>query len=105
MSSSYVVKELQTRGELDEVVEVIWKAQFNPYMPSTGIFWPIFGHTPDDRARAVQVSKDRLWNDWSMANHSKREWIIVEHIQAKKIGVFVNGFGTRRASSPTGYPR
>ena len=36
---------------MDAVVEVIWKAQYSPYIPSAGMFWPTFGPTLEDRAR------------------------------------------------------
>lgn len=85
MSSSYAVKELETREQMDELVEVIWKAQYSPYMPSAGIFWPIFGHAPEDRARAIQASKDRLWMEYSAANRETHHWILVEHLESKKI--------------------
>ena len=75
--SRYVVKKLRTRAELDAVVDVIWKAQYSPYMPSASILFPVFGYTAEDRVIGIARSKERLWNEHS-SDLSSSHWIFVE---------------------------
>ena len=73
----YTVKGLETREQMDAVVDVIWKAQYRPYMPSASMLFPVFGYTAEDRARGVSASKDRLWAEHA-SNPSSSHWIYVE---------------------------
>lgn len=57
----YIVKEMSTKEELDQIVEIVWEAQYSPYMPSASLFFPIFGATDTDRQTALELSKERLW--------------------------------------------
>lgn len=58
---SFVAREATTRSEFDALIDVVWKAQYNPYDPAFSAFSPIFGPTAADRKAAIQESKDRLW--------------------------------------------
>ena len=80
----YVVKTLQTRDELDAVVDVIWRAQYSPYMPSASIFFPVFGYTPADRLAAIAASKTRLWNEHASADDTL-QWIYVKDMATEEI--------------------
>ena len=82
--SRYVVKELQTRAELDAVVDVIWKAQYSPYMPSASIFFPVFGYTAEDRVAGIADSKERLWKEHS-SDPSSSHWIFVEDTTTSQV--------------------
>lgn len=73
---SYTFKEATTRNELDAVVDLVWKAQYNPYDPSFSAFFPVFGPTAGDREAAIKKSKDRLWQ--SHQSDSSSHWIYVE---------------------------
>ena len=81
---SYEVKVLQTREELDAVVDVIWRAQYDPYMPSASIYFPVFGYTAADRFAAIAASKIRLWNEHAAAD-SSIQWIYVQDAQTGQI--------------------
>ena len=72
----YEVKTLQTREEMDAVIDVIWHAQYNPYMPSATILFPVFGYTPADRLAAITASKTRLWNEYAASDPSV-QWMYV----------------------------
>ena len=62
MPSQYVLKEVSTREELDKCVEVMWIAQHNPNRIMFQSFFPILGSTPEDKQKAVDEAKERLWN-------------------------------------------
>lgn len=74
--SSYTFKEATTRSEIDAIVDLVWKAQYNPYDPSFSAFFPVFGPTARDRETAIQKSKDRLWQ--SHQSEPSSHWIYVE---------------------------
>ncbi|MCJ1271667.1 hypothetical protein MMC22_011572 [Lobaria immixta] len=73
---SYTFKEAITRNELDAIVDLVWKAQYNPYDPSFSAFFPVFGPTARDREVAIKNSKDRLWQ--SHQSEPSSHWIYVE---------------------------
>ncbi|KAF4635681.1 hypothetical protein G7Y89_g2403 [Cudoniella acicularis] len=81
----YVVKELQTKEQLDAVVDVIWKAQYSPYMPSSSIFFPVSGYTPEDRAAGISASKERLWKEHLSSSPAEHTWIFVEDSATSEI--------------------
>lgn len=80
----YAVKELRTREEMDAVVDVIWKAQYSPYMPSASMFFPVFGYTKEDRVIGIAASKDRLWNEHA-SDPSSSHWVFVEDTATTQI--------------------
>lgn len=83
--SDYTVRRLQTREQLDAVVEVIFKAQYSPYMPSSSIFFPVAGYSLEERSVGVAASKERLWKEHLAANPATNHWIIVEEKESLKI--------------------
>lgn len=83
--SNYAARKLQTREELDAVVDVIFKAQYSPYMPSTSIFFPVSGYLWEDHAAGVAASKERLWKEHLALNTANNHWIIVEEKSTSKI--------------------
>ena len=80
----YAVKELRTRAEMDAVVDVIWKAQYSPYMPSASMFFPVFGYTSEDRVIGIARSKERLWKEHS-SDPASSHWIFVEDTATAQI--------------------
>ena len=72
---SFTAREVSTRKELDALIDVVWKAQYNPYDPAFSAFFPIFGPTVTDREAAIQESKDRLWQ--SHQSDPSSHWIYV----------------------------
>ncbi|EDN95029.1 predicted protein [Sclerotinia sclerotiorum 1980 UF-70] len=83
--SRYTLKELQTREELDAVVDVIFKAQYSPYMPSSSIFFPVSGYSLEDRAAGIAASQERLWKEHLAADPATNHWIIVKENASSKI--------------------
>lgn len=79
----YIVCELESREELDEVVELIFKAQYSPYLPSVDIYFPVFGYTDEAHRIAVSTAQDRLWKE-KLANPSD-SWIFVRDEATKQI--------------------
>ena len=73
MMTSYVVREATTRNEFDALIDVVWKANYDPYEPAFSAFFPIFGPAATDREAAVLESKERLWQ-MHRSEHSSH-WI------------------------------
>jgi hypothetical protein len=57
----YVIREANTKQELDEILDVIWAANYTPYEPFVQLFFPVLGYTPAHREAAIAESKDRFW--------------------------------------------
>ncbi|KAH7072348.1 hypothetical protein FB567DRAFT_454523, partial [Paraphoma chrysanthemicola] len=57
----YVVREANTRQELDNILDVIWAANYTPYEPFVQLFFPVLGYTPAHREAAIIESKERFW--------------------------------------------
>jgi hypothetical protein len=61
MSNRYLVREVETKQELDNVLDVIWAANHTPYEPFIHLFFPVLGFTPAHRRTALIESKERFW--------------------------------------------
>lgn len=61
MTDRYLVREVTTKQELDEVLEVIWAANYTPYEPFIQLFFPVLGFTSAHRKAALLESKERFW--------------------------------------------
>lgn len=61
MSGRYLVREVETKQELDQVLDVIWAANHTPYEPFIQLFFPVLGFTPAHRKAALTESKERFW--------------------------------------------
>ena len=70
--SQYSIEEVNSRNQLDSIVDVIWAAM-DGVDPSHQIFYPVFGSRSTDRDSAVQSSKDRMWHDHE--NDPSSHWI------------------------------
>ena len=62
MSEQYSIREANTRQELDDIMDVIWTANYSPYEPFMQIVFPILGFTSAHRDAARAESKKRFWN-------------------------------------------
>lgn len=60
-SERYLVREAKTRQEMDEIMDVIWAANYTPYEPFVQLFFPVLGYTTSHRDQAVSESKERFW--------------------------------------------
>ncbi|TGO63866.1 hypothetical protein BCON_0010g00310 [Botryotinia convoluta] len=83
--SNYTVRKLQKREQLDVVVDVIFRAQYSPYMPLSSIFFPVAGYSLEERAAGVAASKDRLLKEHLAANSATNNWIFVEERESLQI--------------------
>lgn len=61
MSNRYLVREVETKQELDEILDVIWAANYTPYEPFIQLFFPVLGFTSAHRKAALLESKERFW--------------------------------------------
>ena len=84
-SLQYVIKQAKTKEEMSGIMDVIWKANYDPYDPVTQLFFPILGPTTADRESAVTESKERFWN--SHLSDPSSHWFYVEDlITGKPVG-------------------
>jgi hypothetical protein len=58
----YEVREASTRQELDQIMDVIWAANYTPYERFMQLFFPVIGYTTANRKAAIDESKERFWN-------------------------------------------
>lgn len=61
MGERYVLRTASTRQELDDILDVIWAANYTPYEPFVQLFFPVLGFTSAHRSAAIAESKDRFW--------------------------------------------
>ncbi|KAH7108672.1 hypothetical protein B0J11DRAFT_449561 [Dendryphion nanum] len=83
MANNYTVKQAQTREELDEIMEVIWAANYTPYEPLIQIVFPVRGYLCSDRAAAVAESKQRFWKNHQ--NDPSSNWYYVQDIGTRDV--------------------
>ena len=79
----YSLHEVQTRAELDAIVRVIFRAQYDPYLPSSAIFFPVFGYTEEDRAAGIAAAQERLWK--AHESNPGSHWIFVRDDATAKV--------------------
>ena len=70
MGQRYVIREAKTKEELDEIIKVIWAANYTPYEPFMQLFFPVLGYTTAHREAAIAESKQRIWT-----RHQKDCWL------------------------------
>ncbi|KAK1909677.1 hypothetical protein CFE70_005226 [Pyrenophora teres f. teres 0-1] len=61
MGQRYVVREAKTRQELDDIMTVIWAANYTPYEPFLQLYFPVLGYTTAHREAAIAESRERFW--------------------------------------------
>lgn len=81
----YVVREATTRKELDEVLDVIWAANYTPYEPFVQLFFPVLGYTQAHREAAIAESKERFWSQYQ-ADPSSHWYYAADHLTGEKVG-------------------
>ncbi|KAF2124997.1 hypothetical protein P153DRAFT_325305 [Dothidotthia symphoricarpi CBS 119687] len=85
MSERYVVREVATREEMDDILEIIWAANYTPYEPFIQLFFPVLGFTPAHRKTAIAESKERFWSQ-HQAEPSGHWFYVVDTIAGKAVG-------------------
>lgn len=86
--SGYSVHQVTTREELDGLLDVAWKAWWNPYLPQLRIALPVLGYTAADKARSIAASKDRAWAEFQkqkQAGKPDQRWIYARHDESGDI--------------------
>lgn len=75
-ASKYVLKHAKTKEEMDQIMDVIWAANYSPYDPFAQLFFPVLGFRPLDRETSVAESKARFWSQ-HMADPSSNWFYVV----------------------------
>jgi hypothetical protein len=83
MAGRYVVKEMESRAEMDAIMDVIWAANYDPYDTYAQLFFPVLGYTSSAREAAITESKARFWENHSSAATSN--WFYVEDTASGKV--------------------
>lgn len=83
MASRFAVKEVKVKSEMDQILDVIWAANYDPYDAFAQLFFPDLGYTPSSRAAALAESKHRFWTLHAMTTTS--HWFYAEEIATGKI--------------------
>lgn len=81
----YAVREATTKQELDEIMEVIWAANYTPYEPFVQLFFPILGYTTAHREAAILESKERFWS-YHLADPSSHWYYALDTSTGKVVG-------------------
>lgn len=81
----YLVREATTRKELDEILDVIWAANYTPYEPFVQLFFPVLGYTHAHREAAIAESKERFWSQ-HQADPSSHWYYAVDNLTGEKVG-------------------
>ncbi|KAH6611944.1 hypothetical protein C7974DRAFT_438122 [Boeremia exigua] len=85
MSDRYLVREVETKQELDEVLDVIWAANHTPYEPFLQLFFPVLGFTSAHRKAAHIESKERFWKQHT--SESSSHWLYaLDTVTGKAVG-------------------
>lgn len=79
----FAIKEVETREEMDKIMDVIWVANYDPYEPFAQLFFPVLGYTKADREAAIAESKERFWSDHKSQIPS--HWFYVQDTETKEV--------------------
>lgn len=85
MNDRYLVREVQTKQELDEVLDVVWAANHTPYEPFIQLFFPVLGYTSAQREAAIIESKERFWSQHT-TNPSSHWLYAIDTTNGKAVG-------------------
>lgn len=83
MATRYLVKKMKTRPEMDAVMDVIWRANYDPYEPFAQLFFPVLGFTQSAWDAAVAESKSRFWTNH--INDPTSTWYYVQEVASGKV--------------------
>jgi len=85
MGQQYVIREAKTKEELDEIINVIWAANYTPYEPFMQLFFPVLGYTTAHREAAIAESKQRIWTQ-HQADNASHWFYAFDTVTKKTIG-------------------
>jgi hypothetical protein len=81
----YAVREVTTKQDLDDIMDVIWEANYTPYEPFMQLFFPVLGYTQAHREAAIVESKTRFWSQ-HQADPSSHWYYAVDTVTGEKVG-------------------
>src|SRR4051812_6245908 len=81
----YVVREASTRQELDQILDVIWAANYTPFEPFVQLFFPVLGYTSAHREAAIVEPKERFWSQ-TQADPSSHWYYALDTVTGKAVG-------------------
>ncbi|KAF2877554.1 hypothetical protein BDV95DRAFT_674137 [Massariosphaeria phaeospora] len=84
-TAKHILKQAQTREELDTILDVIWAANYTPYDPFAQLFFPVLGFLQADREAALAESKQRFWNN-HQSDPSSHWYYVVDTATALTVG-------------------
>ncbi|KAJ8118230.1 hypothetical protein OPT61_g738 [Boeremia exigua] len=85
MNDRYLIREVETRQELDEVLDVIWAANHTPYEPFIQLFFPVLGFTAAHREAALIDSRERFWKQ-HISDPSSHWLYVFDAVTGKAVG-------------------
>jgi hypothetical protein len=85
MGARYVVREAKTKQELDDIMDVIWAANYTPYEPFMQLFFPVLGYTTAHREAAIAESKERFWKQHE-ADHTSHWFYAFDTVTSRAVG-------------------
>jgi hypothetical protein len=85
MGARYVVREAKTKQELDDIMTVIWAANYTPYEPFMQLFFPVLGYTTAHRDAAFAESKERFWKQHE-ADHTSHWFYAFDTVTSQAVG-------------------
>jgi hypothetical protein len=84
-TARYVLKQANTKGDIDHIVDVIWAANYTPYDPIVQVIFPVLGYAPADREASLAEAKHRLWTQ-HLADPSSNWFYVVESESGNVVG-------------------
>jgi hypothetical protein len=82
MHGKFALKEATSREETDQIMGVIWAANYDPYEPFAQLFFPVLGYTTADRCAAITESKNRFWEEHESQISS--HWFYVQDVETSQ---------------------
>lgn len=101
----YSVHDVTTRAELDAVIDVAWRAWWDPYITVQRIMYPVIGDTTEDLEKSIAMSKERIWLEHEKSLPSgKKKWICAKHVNGEIAGGLLMDF-VSESPFPNGCPK
>ncbi len=80
----FMTIEVTSWDEFDALIDVVWKAHYNPYDPAFSAFFPIFGPTAADREAAIQAGRMYCNELLRLCHAPKHQWMNRPHLGTSK---------------------
>ena len=83
--AKYVMGNMETREQLDKIVDLIWVANYTPYEPLIQLVFPVLGYQEADRTAAITESKARFWQIYQNAKDDGSRWFYTEDVETGEV--------------------